>query len=203
MTDGTWWNHIRAKRFVKWAPGRHWTTDPLTLRVIQAGFSGEFPMRNLACMELALRKEPDEVSGLSRHFHSFFTFFTCHISIVLGGPCCTLTRSPDLVRLHTLCRTKKRRKTWRINIDHSSLVPLLYSSLMWMFAYFCLAVSLLDLAQLVKEQHSLVASLPSFVVRYLEKALGSGVSTCTIESFLIFLHAIAKSLVQTCILRRL
>jgi hypothetical protein len=62
----------------KWAPGRliHW----LTLHVIQAGFSGEFPMRNLACMELALRKEPDEVSGVSRHFHIFHIFHISHLN---------------------------------------------------------------------------------------------------------------------------
>ena len=62
----------------KGAPGRliHW----LTLHVIQAGFSGEFPMRNLACMELALRKEPDEVSGVSRHFHIFHIFHISHLN---------------------------------------------------------------------------------------------------------------------------
>ena len=75
--QGNRWNMMEphtCKTVVKWAPGRliHW----LTLHV-QAGFSGEFPMRNLACMELALRKEPDEVSGVSRHFSfSHFAHFT-------------------------------------------------------------------------------------------------------------------------------
>ena len=41
---------------------------------------------------------------------------------------------------------------------------------MWMFAYFCLAVSLLDLAQLVKEQHSF-GGLVAFLCRSL---LGEG-----------------------------